>query len=51
MSALLGHRTTILATFPSYELVYMYLHEDTVDLEIFVYRNFRMINFRVKIFS
>ena len=23
----------------------------TVDLEIFVYRNFRMINFRIKIFS
>ena len=25
--------------------------EHTIDLEIFVYRNFRMINFRVKIFS
>ena len=29
----------------------LFHNNSTVDLEIFVYRNFRMINFRVKIFS
>ena len=32
-------------------IIIMFYEKYTVDLEIFVYRNFRMINFRVKIFS